>query len=97
MFVTRSPQDASMESASLTLRILYLTSEKHQNTPGSQTVPLQLLAFYLFQALAHVYFNIFHCLLLSQSKKLSQALIPALCVKHQRLNLSVLISCSHAK
>lgn len=64
-------------------------------------IPQEIRAFRcrsrLFQALAsfsHTYFNFLHPLLLSQTKKLSQALIPELFVKHSDW-ISLLISCSH--
>lgn len=38
-----------MESAALTPHVLSLASDKYQNTPGRQAVPLHMLAFYLFK------------------------------------------------
>lgn len=100
MFMTLSLWDLTMDSVSLTFLAFYLPP-KYPCTSRDQTISVQTQAFNLFQAPASFllrYFDILHSLLLSRSKrKLLKVLIPALFVKHQWLNLSALISCSHAK
>lgn len=77
----------TMESVSSTFLIFYPSIFQHRHTFSISSTNFFLL-----------YLNIVRCLLLSETEGcVIKALVPALLVKHQWLNPSVLISCSHAK